>query len=135
MAAGDIVRTHAFDVKQVTIKVNEDIAKGEVINNLSGTLDAFEQAEASAEGPVMVALETRVYATDTAAGKEHTMNAMFSGIVEVKKVAGVIPKGVYIEISTTPGSVTKQQYSSFPIGIADEDAATGDTTVKIRLRC
>ena len=138
MAAGDIVKTHAFSVEKVDIDTDEDIAAGEVINDVGGA--GFEQADAANKGPFMIALEARVYATDTAAGKAHTMNALFSGIIDVLKVTGALAKGKNVQIdSATPGSVMAWNEVITDVyaivGIVNKDAASGDATVQVRLRC
>lgn len=138
MAAGDIVKTHAFSVEQVDIDTDEDIAVGEIINDVGGA--GFEQADAGTQGAFMVAIETRVYATDTAAGTAHTMKALFSGVVEVLKVTGALSKGRLVQISTvTAGSVMAWNEVITDVyaivGIVNKDAASGDATVQIRLRC
>ena len=138
MAAGDIVKTHAFSVEQVDIDTDEDIATGEIIVDKAGA--GFEQADLNDKGPFMVALETRVYATDTAAGTAHTMKALFSGIVKVKKATGAISKGRFVVVSATSGAVLQIDETQLSqlydvVGIANEDAASGDATIAVRLRC
>lgn len=140
MAAGDIVKTHGFSVEKVDIDADEDIAAGEVINDIGGAATGFEQADATNKGPFMIGLETRVYATDTAAGTEHTMKALFSGIVDVLKVTGALTKGKNVQISAaTPGSVMAWNEEITDVyaivGIVNKDAASGDATVQLRLRC
>lgn len=139
MTAGDIDKTHGVSVELVAIDGDEDWAKGEIINDIGGT--GFEQADAGSNGPFMVALEARVYATDTAAGIAHTAKALFSGIVTVKKAAGAaIAQGRYVAVSATAGAVCQWDYTD-PVdvyeivGIANEDAASDATEVSIRLRC
>lgn len=138
MAAGDIIKTHAISIEKVDIDADEDWAIGEVINDLgSGT--GFEQADEAGKGPFMVALETRVYATDTAAGKAHTAKALFSGIVEVLKVTGALTKGKFVQVSATAGSVMAWNEEITDVyaivGIVNKDAASGDATVQLRVRC
>lgn len=137
MAAGDIIKTHAISVEQVDIDTDEDIVAGEVINDIDA---GFEQADAGAKGPFAVAIETRVYATDTAAGKAHEMKALFSGIVEALKVTGALTKGRYVQIAeATPGSVEAWNEEITDVyaivGIVNKDAASGDATVQLRVRC
>lgn len=135
MTAGDIIRSHALDIKEVDVDTDEDISKGEVINDIGGA--GFEQADAGSKGPFAVALEDHDYSEETT----HKVKALFSGIVEVKKATGsAIAKGRFVEVSSTAGAVTEWDYATpgdwfDVVGIADEDAASGDTTVKIRLRC
>lgn len=135
MAAGDIVKTHAFSVEKVAVDTDEDIAAGEVINDIGGT--GFEQADAGSKGPFMVALEAHDYSEETT----HEIKALFSGIVKVKKATGsAISKGRFVEVSTTAGAVTEWDYTTpgdwfDVVGIANEDAASAATEVSIRLRC
>ena len=135
MTAGDIVKTHAFSVEEVDVDTDEDISTGEIINDIGGA--GFEQADADGKGPFMVALEDHVYSEETT----HKIKALFSGVVEVKKATGTaIGKGRFVEVSSTAGAVTIWDYTTpgaeFDIvGIANEDAESADTTIKIRLRC
>ena len=133
MAAGDIIKTHAFSVEKVDVDTDEDIAAGEVINDIGGA--GFEQADAGNKGPFMIALEDHDYSEETT----HTIKALFSGIVKVKKATGAISKGRAVVISSTAGSVTQWDGAITDVyaivGIANEDAASGDTTIAVRVRC
>ena len=135
MAAGDIVKTHAFSIEKVDVDTDEDIVEGEVIIDKGGY--GFEQADLGDGGPFMIALEDHDYSEETT----HTIRALFSGIIKVKKATGAISKGRYVVVSSTSGAVTQAAYSDLAtdiykiVGIANDDAASGDTTVAVRVRC
>lgn len=138
MAAGDIVKTHAFSVEQVDVDTDEDTVAGEIINDIGGA--GFEQADAGTQGAFMVALEAHDYSVVETAGGEHKIKALFSGVVEVLKVTGALSKGRFVQISTvTAGSVMAWNEVITDVyaivGIVNKDAASGDATVQIRLRC
>lgn len=134
MAAGDIVKTAALIIEEVDVDTDEDIATGEVINDIGGA--GFEQADAGGKGPFVIALEDHDYSAATT----HKIKALFSGIVKVKKATGTaIAKGRLVEVSATAGSVTLFDYTAGlwhdVVGIANEDAASADTEVAVRVRC
>lgn len=138
MAAGDIIKTHAFSVEQVDVDADEDIVAGEVINDVGGT--GFEQADAGGKGPFMIATEAHDYSVVEAAGGEHKTTALFSGVIDVLKVTGALSKGKNVQISAaTPGSVEAWNEEITDVyaivGIVNKDAASGDATVQLRVRC
>lgn len=133
MTAGDIVKTAAFIAEEVAVDTDEDISKGEIINDVGGA--GFEQADAGTKGPFMVALEDHDYSEETT----HKITAAIKGIVKVKKLAGsAIAQGRWVEVSSTAGAVTQWDYTTpgdhFDIvGIAMDDAASAATEVAVLL--
>ena len=130
MSAGDIVKESLLLVEEFTVKANEDIEKGEIVYNDGNGILA---APNTAKGPFFVALEDHDYSEETS----HEIRCAVYGIVEVQKATGAaIKKGQFVEISSTDGEVTVFDYSTpgnwyEVVGVAMEDAAANDTTVKI----
>lgn len=130
MAVGDIVKEAGLIIEEFTVKANEDIEKGEIVwNDGNGIL----AASAGDKGPFYVALEDHDYSEETT----HKVRCVVQGFVEVQKKSGnAIKKGQFVEVSSTDGEVDIFDYSTpgdwwDVVGVAMEDAASGDTTIKI----
>jgi hypothetical protein len=133
MGAGDILKEALLVVEEFTVKVNEDIEKGEIVyNDGNGILAAIN----TAKGPFFMALQDHDYSAETT----HKVRCVVSGCVEVQKVSGSGggKKGQYVEISATAGEVALFDYTTpgnwyDVVGELEEDAADADTTAKIWL--
>ena len=108
MAAGDILKESGLVVESFTIKASEDIEKGELCYDDGNGLLAATAAVA-AVSKVVMALETRVYATDTTNGAGHVTQCVVKGIVIAQKVSGsgAASKLDKIMVSGTAGEVAK----------------------------
>ena len=152
MAAGDILKEALLIIQEQTVKVNEDIEKGEiVINDGAGILAAV----AGTIGSFMMALESHDYSEVST----HKVKCVKVGCVTVQKVAvtGGGKKGQPVMISATAGEVTLFVKGDAPaggdttyytatieagvqtaldknlgiVGVLNEDAADADLTAKI----
>jgi len=144
MTAGGILKEQLMVVEQFTVKLNEDIEKGEIVYNDGNGILA---APNTAIGPFMVALEDHDYSEET----KHEITCGVVGCFEVQKVSGSGggKKGQAVMISGTAGEVTLFVKGDAPasygeadvqtaldtnlrkIGLLQEDAADADTTAKI----
>ena len=130
MAAGDIVKEAGLVIEEFTVKANEDIEKGEIVYNDGNGILA---ADNTAKGPFFVALEDHDYSE----AATHKVRCVVQGFVEVQKASGnAIKKGQFVEVSATAGEVDIFDYSTpgnwyDVVGVAMEDAAATDTTIKI----
>jgi len=130
---GEILGEQNLIVERMTVKANEDIEKGEIVQNDGNGILA---AAAATLGPFFVALE----ALDYSAVSVYTIRVGVFGHFKVQKVsaAGANQHGRYVELSTTAGEVTIYDYSSpgdwFDIvGIQTETSLDADTDVNIRI--
>jgi len=131
MAAGDILKEGLLVVEEFTVKADEDIEKGELVQNDGNGILAATNTD---EGPFMVALEDHDYSEETS----HTIRCAVSGCVEAQKVSGSGggKQGQYVEISATAGEVTLFDYTTpgnwYDVaGTLAEDAGDSDATAKI----
>jgi len=132
MTAGDILREGLLVVEEFTVKANEDIEKGEIVQNDGNGILAATNTD---EGPFMVALEDHDYSEEST----HTIRCAVSGCVEAQKATGVGSggkQGQFVEVSATAGEVTLFDYTTpgnwYDVGgILAEDAGDSDTTAKI----
>jgi len=148
MAAGDIYTTDDLVVDEVTVKTNEDIELGEfVVDDGNGYLAAT--AALAALSKPCVALEAHDYSETT----NHKIRVLRRGVVEAQKKAnsGDVFSGNKLMISSTAGecqvfaagdvtsTVTEATIEAAMLvnlgafGEANANAATADTTVKVRL--
>ena len=106
MAVGDILKEALLVIETFTVKLNEDIEKGELVcdDGAGGGIVAATAALAVAE-KVYMALKAHVYADETV----HTIECVVVGYVEVQKVSGsgLAIQGDKLMISATAGAVTK----------------------------
>lgn len=130
MAAGDILREGLL-VVEFTVKADEDIEKGEIVQNDGNGILAATNTD---EGPFMVALEDHDYSEETS----HTVRCAVSGCVEAQKVSGSGggKQGRFVEVSATAGEVTLFDYATpgnwYDVaGTLAEDAGDSDATAKI----
>jgi hypothetical protein len=146
MTAGAILKEQLLVIEEFTVKLNEDIEKGEIVYNDGNGILA---APNTAVGPFMVALEAHDYSEET----EHKINCGVVGCFEVQKVSGSGggKQGQAVMISATAGEVTLFVKGDAPaayaeadvqtaldtnlgiVGKLQEDAADADTTAKIWL--
>jgi hypothetical protein len=108
MAVGDILKESGLVVENFTINTSQDIVKGSLyVDNGTGLIPAT--AALAAVSKVVMALETRVYATDTTNGHPHTVPCVVRGFVVAAKVSGsgLAYKLQRLMISATAGAVTK----------------------------
>jgi hypothetical protein len=108
MTAGDILKESGLVVEGFTIKASEDIEKGELCyDDGNGLLAAT--AAAAAVTKVVMALESRVYATDTTNNAGHIVSCVVQGFVIAQKVSGsgAANKLDKLMISGTAGEVAK----------------------------
>jgi len=144
MPAGGQYKEELQVIEPFTVKLNEDIEKGEIVYNDGNGILA---APNTAVGPFMVALKDHDYSEET----EHTITCGISGCFEVQKVSasGGGKKGQAVMISATAGEVTLFVKGDAPasyaeadmqtaldtnlrkVGMLQEDAADADTTAKI----
>jgi len=108
MAVGDILKEANLVVETFTIKASEDIEKGELCYDDGNGLLAATAAVGAITKCVM-ALETRVYVTDTTNGKAHTVPCVVKGYVIAQKVSGSGAANLLdkLMISGTTGEVAK----------------------------
>jgi hypothetical protein len=108
MTAGDILKESGLVVEGFTIKASEDIEKGELCYDDGNGLLAATAATAAVTKVVM-ALETRVYATDTTNNAGHIVSCVVKGFVIAQKVSGsgAANKLDKLMISGTAGEVAK----------------------------
>lgn len=137
MAAGDILKSAGLVIEAFTVKLNEDIVKGEIVRETGTGIAAAATTE---KGPFFMAYEDHDYSVVEAAGGEHVVRCVVKGYVDVLKTAdaGAAKKGQWLEISATvPGEVQLFTYVSADllvmVGVAMEDTADADTTQKLRL--
>jgi len=146
MAAGDILKEQLLVVEEFTVKLNEDIEKGELVYNDGNGIIA---APNTAIGPLFMALEAHDYSEETT----HKVKCVVMGCVEVQKVSGSGggKKGQAVMISATAGEVTLFVKGDAPAayaeatvqtaldtnigkaGILQADAGNADTTAKVWL--
>jgi hypothetical protein len=146
MAAGGILKEQLLVIEEYTVKLNEDIEKGEIVYNDGNGILA---APNTVTGPFMMALE----AHDYSAASSHKISCVQMGCVEVQKISGSGggKKGQAVMLSGTDGEVTLFVKGDAPAtyveadvqtaldtdiaiaGTLQEDAADADTTAKIWL--
>jgi hypothetical protein len=127
MAAGSILREQLLVVESYTVKLNEDIEKGEIVHNDGNGILA---APNTATGPFLMALESHDYSEET----EHTIVCVLTGCVEAQKVSGSGggKKGQPVMISATAGEVTLFVKGDAPAAYAEADVQTAlDTNIGI----
>ena len=125
MAVGDIIKTDDLTVEVVTVKLNEDIEKGEfVVNDGNGFLAAT--AALAALNKPYVALDDHDYSAETV----HTIRVGVKGVFEAQKKADTsgfaVFKGNKLTISVTEGEAA-------PFAMADVTATVNETTVEAAL--
>jgi hypothetical protein len=116
MAAGDILKEALLVVETFTVKVNEDIEKGELcIDDGAGIIAAT--AALAASGKAVMALEAHDYSEET----DHDIECVVVGYVEAQKVtgSGAARKGDKLMISGTTGEVTKFVKADAPAAYAE----------------
>jgi len=116
MAAGDILKEALLVVETFTVKVNEDIEKGELcIDDGAGIIAAT--AALAASGKAVMALEAHDYSEET----DHDIECVVVGYVEAQKVtgSGAARKGDKLMISGTAGEVTKFVKADAPAAYAE----------------
>ena len=115
MAVGDILKEALLVIETFTVKLNEDIEKGELVcdDGAGGGIVAATAALAVAE-KVYMALKAHVYADETV----HTIECVVVGYVEVQKISGsgLAIQGDKLMISATAGAVTKFVKGDAPTG-------------------
>jgi hypothetical protein len=110
MTLGDILKESGLVVETRTMKASTDCTKGYLYcDDGSGGGLVVATPTLAATNKVVMALETKVYATDTTNGVAHTLACVVKGNVVVAKVSG---SGLaYVDsklmISGTSGAVTK----------------------------
>lgn len=137
MTAGDILKSAGRVIEEFTVKLNEDIVKGEIVRETGTGIAAAATTE---KGPFFMAYEDHNYAEAEAAGEEHVIRCVTKGYVDVLKTAGAgaAKKGQWLEISATvPGEVQLFTYATADflvlVGTAMEDTIDTDTTQKLTL--
>jgi len=146
MGAGGVLKEQLLVVEEFTVKLNEDIEKGEIVYNDGNGILA---APNTAVGPFMMALQSHDYSEETT----HKVTCVVFGCVECQKVSGSGggKKGQAVMISATAGEVTLFVKGDAPasyaeatvqtaldtnigiVGTLAEDAADADTTAKVWL--
>jgi len=150
LAIGDMVQGYAYRKGTRTLKTTTGCTKGYV---LAYDTDGYSHATqalrtAAPTYPFVVADET---VTAPGSGQSEA-DVIEEGVVELAKVTGAIGKDQLVGISTTAGKVTAWTAPDAPstygeatvqaeldkflyvIGRAHAAAASGDTTVKVRLK-
>lgn len=146
MAVGDILAEGLMVVEKVTVKLNTDIEKGELIYN--DTNGFLEMPNTAVNAKAYMALESHTYATET----DHSIRALLIGKCTVQKVAGTaIKEGQRVVVGTTAGEINLFVKGDAPavyaevdvqtaldtnliiVGICAADAAVGDTACDIWL--
>lgn len=110
MAVGDILKESGLVVETFTMKASIDCTKGSLYcDDGSGGYLVAATAALAAVNKVVMALETKVYATDTANGVAHTVQCVVKGNVIAAKVSGsgLAYVNSKLMISATAGAVTK----------------------------
>ena len=130
---GKILREEGLVLLLVTVKADEDIEKGEFIQNVG---DGFLAAAAAQEGPALVSIEAHDYSEVS----YHKISAVLKGEVVAQKTAatGAVDQGQYVELSSTAGECQIFDYTSpgawfEGVGTCLEDALTGDTAIKLSI--
>ncbi len=114
MTAGDIMKEQLLVVESLTVKLNEDIEKGEVVYNDGNGILA---APNTVTGPFMVALEDHDYSEETG----YAVECLLVGCVEVQKKTGTaIKKGQAVMVSSDAGEVTLFVKGDAPAGGASQ---------------
>jgi hypothetical protein len=127
MAAGGILKEQLLVIEEYTVKLNEDIEKGEIVYNDGNGILA---APNTVTGPFMMALEAHDYSEETT----HKITCAQMGCVEVQKVSGSGggKKGQAVMISATAGEVTLFVKGDAPAAYAEADMQTAlDTNIAI----
>jgi hypothetical protein len=127
MAAGGILKEQLLVIEEYTVKLNEDIEKGEIVYNDGNGILA---APNTVTGPFMMALEAHDYSEETT----HKITCVQMGCVEVQKVSGSGggKKGQAVMISATAGEVTLFVKGDAPAAYAEADMQTAlDTNIAI----
>lgn len=146
MTAGSILKEQLLVIEEYTVKLNEDLEKGEIVYNDGGGILA---APNTVTGPFLMALEAHDYSEETT----HKIACVLVGCVEVQKVSGsgAGKKGQAIMISGTAGEVTLFVKGAAPaadtyatagmqtaldtnigvVGVLAEDCLDTDTSAKI----
>ena len=127
MAAGGILKEQLLVIEEYTVKLNEDIEKGEIVYNDGNGILA---APNTVTGPFMMALEAHDYSEETT----HKITCAQMGCVEVQKVSGSGggKKGQAVMISATAGEVTLSVKGDAPAAYAEADMQTAlDTNIAI----
>ena len=110
MAQGDILKESGLIVETFTMKASTDCVKGQLYcDDGSGGGLVTATAALAANNKVVMALETKVYATDTTNGVAHTVPCVVKGNVIAAKVSGsgLAYVNSKLMISGTAGQVTK----------------------------
>jgi len=146
MAAGDILKEEDLIIEEFTVKLNEDIEKGEVVYNDGNGILA---APNTVTGPFYMALKDHDYSAEST----HKVRCVVAGAVIAQKVSGSGggKQGQGVMVSATAGEVTLFVDPDAPaayaeadvqtalnrtlqrLGILLADAADADTTAKIWL--
>jgi len=146
MAAGDILKEEGLIIEDFTVKLNEDIEKGEIVHNDGNGILA---APNTVTGPFYMALKDHDYSAETT----HKVRCVVAGAVAVQKVSGSGggKQGQGVMISATAGEATLYTDPDAPatyveadvqtalnrtlqrLGLLLADAADADTTAKIWL--
>lgn len=119
-------KTSNLIIESFTVKTDEDIELGEIVNVNAGIVAAVT----AATGPYFVALAEHDYSEVS----DHSVPCGVVGYFQVQAaVASAIEKGDYVELSTTAGAVTLSDSTAFTdiVGIAMEAAATTATYLTI----
>ena len=150
MAIGDVIQEYGYRKGTRTLKTTTGCTKGYVLAyDTDGYSHATQALRTAAPAyPFVVADETVV---GPGSGQSEA-KVIEEGVVELPKVTGAIAKGQKVGISTTAGKVTAWTAPDAPtayaeaamqaeldkllfvVGEAHAAAASGDTTVKVRLQ-
>jgi hypothetical protein len=149
MASGDPVQGFNYRQTSRTLKTTTGCTKGYV---LAYDTDGFAHATqalrtAAPTYAIVVAFETVV----APVSGQSTAKVVEDGVIEIEKVSGALVKGQLIGLSTTAGKVGAWVAPDAPtafaeaalqaeldkllyvVGTCHEDAATGDTSVNVKL--
>jgi len=152
MAAGDVIQEFAYRKRKVKLKTTTGCTKGDV---LAYDTDGYAPVAyvpgtgvpGTGIGPYLVALQT----VAAPGSGQSEVEVLEEGVVEVNKVTGAIADGAWVVLSTTAGKVTAFTNADVGATYAEDTiqdaiemiyrrvgraygaAASGDTTVKIRL--
>jgi len=130
LTAGDIIKEALLVIEEYTVKLNEDIERGELVYNDGNGILA---ATAGSYGPFMVALEDHDYSEEN----DHKVRCISRGCVKVQKKTGnAVKQGQYIKVSSTTGEADIWDYTTpgnwFDVaGVAAEDVASGASELAV----
>lgn len=116
MTAGDILKEQLLVVEKLTVKLNEDIEKGEIVcddgsgNGIVGATATLLKTGIKA----YMALETHDYSAEST----HVIPCVAMGKVTVQKISGsgAMAVGDKVMVSATTGEVTKFVKGDLPTG-------------------